>query len=442
MEHSTRYPGQLDPDFTQMPNAPGWVDLLRAMNWSPVMDLFFACAAPAPDGSLYVCGYFAENTSAPVEYFITRLCNDGSLDTGFGDQGVVRGTFPINFKAIIPTRLTLQADGKLLMQSLAYSDMNNGPDPVTFVLRLLNSGQPDITFANQGLMRLDLPVGRYNTLLAGLGDLHVLSDGRILGCHSGVNYLATPNPKESAVLYRLTATGRPDSSFNGSGLLDLQINGASLRIIRCVPQPDLKTLVVGHLSDPTSPFSRGLVARLDAQGQRDLTFGANGFQELPLNGLHLNLHAIAQQLDGTLLVVGIAHNPLNDMDNPGVLIGLTADGQPDPRFNNGQPLFTPIDTHYDVEWRDVHAQDDGKWLVAGRSIGKMASFDTYLYLARYRPDGTPDPAFGNSDNGRIETHTGGNNSAPFEMTRQNDGKVVVGLNAGGFRKGTVLRYLG
>lgn len=439
MEHPTRYPGELDPDFTRIPEIPGWVDLLRALNWSPVMDLFFASSAPAPDGSLYVCGYFAQDTSAAVEYFVTHLHNDASLDTGFGEQGVVRGTFPVNFKAVMPTRLKRQDDGKLLMQSLGYSDMEAGPDPVTFVLRLLDNGQPDSTFANQGLMRLDLPVGRYNALLAGLGDLHVLADGRILGCHSGVNYLASPTPKESALLYRLTANGRPDSSFNDSGLLDLSVDGASLRITRCVPRPDLTTLLVGQISGPTRPYRRGLVARLDAQGRLDPTFGTNGIQELPLDDRHLNLHALAQQPDGALIVAGLAQTETEDQ---GVLIGLTADGLPDPSFNKGQPLFTPISERNNVEWRDVLTQDDGKWLVAGRSLPRVPSFDTYLYLARYLADGSPDPDFGNSSNARVETHTGGNHSAPFEMTRQSDGKVLVGLNAGGFRKGTLLRYLG
>lgn len=440
MENPTRYPGQLDPDFSQHPQAPGWVDLLRALNWAPVMDLFFSSAAPTPDGSLYVCGYFAQNTDVAVEYFVIRLHNDASLDTHFGEQGIVRGTFPINFKAIMPTRLILQDDGKLLMQSLAYSNAG-GPDPLSFVLRLLDSGEPDTTFANQGLMRLELPVGRYNALLAEFGDLHVLPDGRILGCHSGVSYLTTPNPKNSGLVYRLTADGRPDSSFNGNGLLDLSVDGASLHITRCISGPDLTTFVVGQISDSTSPYCRGLVARLNAQGQPDPTFGANGIQDLPLNGHHLSLQAIARQPDGALLVVGIARHPLDNVEDQGVLIGLSADGLLDRRFNRGQPLFTPINERYNVEWLDVQALDDGKWLVAGRSWPKVSGFDTYLYLARYLPDGTADAAFGNSGNGRVETHTGGNTTTPFEMTRQADGKVLVGLNAGGFRKGTLLRYL-
>ena len=31
MDRPTLYPGQLDPDFSQWPDAPGWVDLLRAL---------------------------------------------------------------------------------------------------------------------------------------------------------------------------------------------------------------------------------------------------------------------------------------------------------------------------------------------------------------------------------------------------------------------------
>ncbi|MFS2161929.1 hypothetical protein ACCD10_31985 [Pseudomonas sp. Pseusp122] len=446
MDHPTLYPGQLDPDFSQWPEAPGWVDLLRALNWSPVMDLFFSSVAPTEDGKLYACGYFAQTTDATVEYFITRLHDDARLDTGFGDQGIVRGTFPVNFKAIMPTRLTLQDDGKLLMQAQAYSNMQGEPDPLSFVLRLLENGQPDPDFADQGLLRLDMPVGRYNQLAAGFGQLRVLSDGRIQGCHSGINHLTFPSPKASAALYRLKTNGQLDDSFNGNGLVDLGVTGASLHVTDFVIDLDHTTVVVGHISYPGEPWHKGVVARLDVQGQLDRAFGdqGTGFQELSLFDQHLHLHTIDVRPDGSLIVAGRAREALDTPDNVdgrGVIIGLTTKGLMDPYFNGGKPLFTPINDHYNVEWRGIRSLKDGRLLVAGRSRQRGASFDTYLYLARYLVDGRPDPGFGNDGTGRIETHTGGNNEPPFEMALQRDGKVLIGLNAGGMRKGTLLRYL-
>lgn len=446
MDRPTLYPGQLDPDFSQWPDAPGWVDLLRALNWAPVMDLFFSSVAPTEDSKLYACGYFAQTTDATVEYFITRLHGDARLDTSFGDQGIVRGTFPVNFKAIMPTRLTLQADGKLLMQAQAWSNMQGDPDPLSFVLRLLDNGQPDPGFGDQGLLRLDMPVGRYNHLAAGLGQLRVLPDGRIQGCHSGINELTFPSPKYSGALYRLKANGQLDGSFNGNGLLDLGVTGASFQVTDFVIDIDHATLVVGHISYPGEPWHKGVVARLNAQGQLDREFGTQGtgFQELSLFSQHLHLHGIDLRPDGSLIVVGRAREALDTPDNvegQGVIIGLTDKGLMDVYFNNGKLLFTPINDNYNVEWRDIHSLRDGRLLVAGRSRPRGASFDTYLYLARYLVDGRPDHSFGTDGSGRVETHTGGNNEPPFEMALQRDGKMVIGLNAGGMRKGTLLRYL-
>lgn len=55
----------------------------------------------------------------------------------------------------------------------------------------------------------------------------------------------------------------------------------------------------------------------------------------------------------------------------------------------------PIDARYGVQWLDLHAQEDGNW--------------------------------------RVATYTDGNSAAPFEMTWQADGKVLIGLNASGLR---------
>lgn len=439
-----RYAGQLDPDFSQQPDIPGWVDILRALDWPVGRDLFFSSVAPTLDGHLYACGYFAETVSDPVEYFVARLQESGQRDTTFGNDGVIRGTFPINFKMIIPTRLVVQDDGKVLMQALGYAGNPELPDPVLLVARFLASGAADVEYGEQGLMRKDLPPGKPNGLVSFVGDLQQLPDGRILACTTGVQTTAQ-GPLESAIVYRLTAQGELDGSFNGNGIKDFAPPGASLRVSGSVVQPDGKVVLAGQVTHEGRVSASGMFVRLDDAGQLDESFGplGTGFFEFSLDDYHLHINSIAISPDGALVGVGAASAviPEQGLIDQGFVIGITAEGFSDTGFNNGVMLLTPINEQYSVEWLSAEFQRDGKLLVAGRSIRLVAIHDSYVYVARFNSDGTPDINFGDSETGRVETMVGGFNDIPLEMRQQADGKILVGVNASSLRKGTLLRYM-
>jgi uncharacterized delta-60 repeat protein len=447
MENTAIYPqyaGQLDPEFAQLPESPGWVDLLRALGWTMDRDLFFSSVVPTPDGYLYACGYFAETVSHPVEYFIVRLREDGQRDVSFGNDGHIRGTFPINFKMIIPTRLVIQSDGKILMQVLGYAGSLEAPDPVLLLARFLASGEADQGFGELGLVRQDLSAWNYHFLSPFAGDMQPLPDGRILACCNGMRS-APEGLRENAILYRVTAEGEPDLSFNALGWLDLAPEGAALHVTELVTQPDGRIVVVGKMTPQADGHARGIFARLDCEGQLDKSFGPSGtgFFEFSLTDHHLEVNSVAVRPDGSLAGVGscVALVPDQGSKDQGFIMVLTADGVPDATFNGGELLITPIDERYAVHWRSARFQEDGKLLVAGRSLPLLVTYDSYIFLARYSREGAPDITFGQSGVGRVETPVGGFNDVPIEMCQQKDGKIVVGVNAGSFRKGTLLRYL-
>ncbi|WP_341522285.1 hypothetical protein AABC73_02310 [Pseudomonas sp. G.S.17] len=441
---SPRYAGQLDPEFTQQPDIPGWVDILRALDWPAGRDLFFSSVAPTPDGHLYACGYFAETVSHPVEYFIARLQGNGQRDSAFGSDGVIRGTFPINFKMIIPTRLVVQDDGKILMQALGYAGSPELADPVLLVARFLATGAADVEFGEQGLMRKDLPPGKPGFLRSFVGDLQQLPDGRILASTTGVRTTAQ-GAMESAIVYRLTTQGELDGTFNGNGIKDFAPPGASLRVSGFVVQPDGKMVLAGQVTHEGSDSTSGMFVRLDEAGQLDETFGplGTGFFEFSLEDYQLHINSIAMSPDGSLVGVGAASAVIADQGliDQGFIIGITAEGFSDVGFNNGTLLLTPINERYSADWVSAQFQRDGKLLVAGRSMRLVAIHDSYVYVARFNSDGTPDINFGDSETGRVETPVGGFNDIPLEMRQQTDGRILVGVNANSLRKGTLLRYL-
>ena len=106
-----------------------------------------------------------------------------------------------------------------------------------------------------------------------------------------------------------------------------------------------------------------------------------------------------------------------------------ASGDLDPSF--GSTGWLELDVYKYPEGTGLAIQDDGKILV---SIGSLAS-DLFA-VARFLPDGTPDPSFG--DHGYVRTDLWQRSSAE-DLLLQPDGAIVVAGTAG--KRMVVARYL-
>lgn len=108
-------------------------------------------------------------------------------------------------------------------------------------------------------------------------------------------------------------------------------------------------------------------------------------------------------------------------------------GALDPRFGGGA-VTTPFGAG-DEAAAAVLVQEDGKVVVAGETAGDA---DVDFMLARYRPDGTLDPAFG--DAGKVVTSIRtGEDDAARAVVQQADGRLVAAGYSG--TRMTVVRYL-
>lgn len=348
------------------------------------------------------------------------------------------------------TRMVEQSEGKILLQGLAFLNSEEFPEPVLLIARFQEGGEVDLTFGNQGLMRHDLPADRYKFLAYLSGDLHVLPNGKILACNTSVTYEDHESKEalERALIYRLTSAGELDTSFNGTGFLELGVPlstpNASLRVTRLYAQPNGKIILVGQLTAVEDRYSRGFIARLDNRGQVDNTFGpvGNGFFEFSLDGYSVEVNAVASNSRGSIVWGGIASAlevPDLGLQDQGFIIALTADGVLESGFNGGNLMITQISEEYTVQWVSARFQPDEKLLVTGRS--RSERFDSYLYIARYNVDGTADVLFGDQGNGRVDIPTGGNTNLPIGMQLQMDKRIVAGLNGTSLNKGILWRLL-
>jgi uncharacterized delta-60 repeat protein len=128
-------------------------------------------AALQPDGKILVAGTtYTENLS-----FFVRHNTDGSLDTGFGTNGVVSvgaDFFIFNYE----TTVLLQADGKIIATGNAYDNAtgHNG----FAIVRLNSNGSIDPGFGVAG--RSVFPINVGGTNYADASDGAIQPDGKIL----------------------------------------------------------------------------------------------------------------------------------------------------------------------------------------------------------------------------------------------------------------------
>jgi uncharacterized delta-60 repeat protein len=152
-----------------------------------------------------------------------------------------------------------------------------------------------------------------------------------------------------------------------------------------------------------------LVARYNADGSLDTSFGSGGHTVTVFNTAYDTANAVAIQSDGKILVAGGGNFCVARYNTNGTL---------DTTFGNNGKVQTALGA---IPY-SIAVQSDGKIVVAGNSGGNDA-------LVRYNANGTLDTTFGNGGELVTNIQTGGHDS----LVIQSDGKIVLasGANAGG-----------
>ena len=234
---------------------------------------------------------------------------------------------------------------------------------------------------------------------------------------------------------RLDYNGLVDPSFiyGGEG-------GFNDRVRKIVVQDDGKILVGGDFNsynDSTLEITTGCpgIARLTSDGHFDLDFTiGSGFTSTGYGG---NVYDIVVQPDGKILVGGWFGSYNGTTANR--IIRLDASGSEDTTFNSGNG-FSNVNTNSNYDRvSSIALQPDGKITCAGQ-------FDTYTNgyayscagIIKLNSSGSVDTTFYNN------IGTGFGNDWVNVARLQDDGKIVVGLNANNAPieyNGTSIEYL-
>ena len=215
------------------------------------------------------------------------------------------------------------------------------------------------------------------------------SDGKLVLVGGAVeNTLYT----QDIAVARLDADGSPDVTFGGVGrvILDFDVIDYGSDVIQ---QADGKLVIAGTTNSTTTDWpgmARAFFARFNTDGSLDTSFGSGGTTLVDFGGgLASTAVSLALQGDGKLVAVGLVLGE-NSVDMG--LMRLTADGVLDPLFDGDGMVAVDFNGKADVATA-VAIQADGAIVAAGFSY-LPANFDDDSALLRVNGDGSLDSTFG------------------------------------------------
>jgi uncharacterized delta-60 repeat protein len=376
-----------------------------------------------PDNKLVVAGEakqifgtapFAETNS---DFSLAQYTANGALDTTFGLNGKVITPIATND---IAYDAALQADGKILLAGQAAP---LATIPSIALVRYQPTGALDQTFG------FKIP-GSVTTVVRGTIDearaVAVQPDGKIIS----VGRARVTNRYYFAVV-RQHSDGSLDNSFGNNGTIITKIGtGDTDSEARSVAlQADGKIVVAGRLYDANNinlSFYYFALARYNADGTLDQTFGGNGTVIVPAPNESNEAFAIGIQPNGKIVAAGFYDTLAGPQANYDMAVArLEENGSLDVSFGNNGVVTTDLGSGIDAAYA-LSLQPDGKILIGGIG-GVSADFA----LVRYNTNGSLDTEFGN--NGKVLTPIGTSLDEIRSIALQNDGKIIAG---GSTRVGT------
>ncbi len=354
------------------------------------------------DGKLVIGGYVEEGTPPTTQLLLVRYESDGTLDAGFGTGGIVR-TDAIPGQSTRVKALQQQADGKLLAVGFgAAANYWDGAGDVVLA-RYLSDGSLDPDFGTGGIVVTDV---------FGYPDqgskVVIQPDGRIVV--AGFSLTGTLAATQDAVIARYEAHGTPDASFGTAGSVALDFGGID-RARAVALQSDGSIVIAGtSLLDTVSPYSgpsQGILARVDADGVLDPTFGSGGTVLFTL-GLRTGLTQMVQLADGDLFASGITSDGTSAH---AILVRFDADGTLDEVMDPSPGLYFGLGL-------------DPAGAVLGAGPGFLWGHWNSMGVSRLDTDGVPDATFGNGGDAAVYP-AGSFNSGGFAVVTEPDGSTIT-----------------
>lgn len=249
--------------------------------------------AIAPDGNIIVGGVNYTNTQG-ANFSLLGFKPNGTTATNFGTNGRVE--FHLGTQNDFLYNVEVQPDGKIVAAGRIIGDF--AVDDPLVLLRLNSNGTPDSTFATNGFF-----MDTYNDAAGAPEEIHFLPNGDIL-LTGGSN--AAPGQGLDCALYKFNKNGIRDNTFGNDGMRSFDFGSGYEFINASILQTDGKIILSG-LSNESF-----IIARMDAQGEPDQSFGDNGsisnstFEAVK----NLNICSSIQMYPGNKLIAALSYDSI------------------------------------------------------------------------------------------------------------------------------------
>lgn len=359
----TRYntDGTLDPTFGRGGKVRTDFQGLAAVPSSVVIQ---------PDGRIVVAGGAFPLFTFAGDFKVVRYNPNGSLDTSFGNGGIVTTNFPQGSYAF---DVALQPDGKIVAAGTVFVAFNPGESSDTdFALARYNpDGTPDATFGSGGQVSTDF-VGFEDDAFSIL----IQPDGKIVAVGSA-NDPATFYDFAAA---RYLSNGTIDTTFGVGGRVRTDFGDQNFdRASTAALQPDGRIVAAGFAISQGGGVQNFAVARYTSGGVLDTTFSRDGKTQIDFGNCCQGATKVLLQSDGKIITVGGSNGESGDDDF--LLARLSRRGSLDPTFGVGGQVRTSFgDLNGGANGAAI--QSDGKIVAVGFQATFSNQFANFA-LARY-----------------------------------------------------------
>src|SRR5262249_1411043 len=230
------------------------------------------------------------------DFALARYNADGSLDPGFGAGGKLTSDFFGNYDQA--NGVVIQPDGKILAAgSTGHTASSSSFD---FALARYNpDGSPDAAFGSSGKQTTDF----FGNQDAAFG-IVIQADGKIV--LAGYAHHGDDVSTSDFALARYNPDGTLDQGFGSSGKLATDFFGSDDVAYRIALQPDGKLVVAVLAFNPGAKSDDFALARYNADGSLDQSFGSGGKQTTDFLGGFDYAAGLGIQQDGKIVLGGVA----------------------------------------------------------------------------------------------------------------------------------------
>lgn len=296
-------------------------------------------------------------------FLVLRLNDDGTLDSSFGDAGVVELDVGPDNQELESVRVL--PDGSLLLGGAVADGVIAGEQQIAFV-RLGADGQQQQSWLPRFLPSPEL-----------INGVVPLLDGGVLLAGQG----RTRGGDFNLFVLQVDADGGLTSDFGDGGITEVDFGAGDEFGGAITLDPSGKVLVPGVAFSPALNFDFGL-ARLTSSGQLDRSFADAGHVLVDFFGGSDSCNATAAQADGKPLCAGPVELP--DGGTGLAVVRFTTSGALDSAFGDGGVAL--FDFGPGANLRALVVREEDQLIVAGGSArGDAGTLE--LFVLWLQPNG-------------------------------------------------------